>query len=73
MTQVSFDQGKRESVLGSELVREHRLCFVYASARTYQQAYSILEDCYATGDVSEHEYHDIIKFRGRWCLILAAE
>ena len=55
---------------GSTLFHAGKLCFVYASAKSRPRAYEILEDCYATGDILELEWHDVIWHHKRWCIVL---
>lgn len=58
---------------GSTLIHHGKLCFVYASAKTRDRVYAILEDCWASGEIGENEFCEIVRHKGRFCLILAAE
>jgi len=48
------------------------LALIYASAKTREKAEALLEDCFATGEVSEYEFLAIVKRHNRYCVLVRA-
>ena len=49
------------------------MTLIYASAKTRDRAEAILEDCFATGEVSDHEFIAIEFIAGRYCVLVRAQ
>lgn len=49
------------------------LCLVYASTKTREKAETILEDCFAQGEVSDYEFIAIVKRSERYCILVRAD
>ncbi len=58
---------------GTTIYHKGALRLIYASAKTRDRAYAILEDCWAQGEIGENEWCEIIRHGGRFCVLVSAE